>query len=301
MIYGIDVGGTKIETAVFDEKLNKIDSWRVSTPTTDYEIFIKTIAEQVHRADRIFHTIGKVGVGMPGLIDHNNHSLSANIPCANGMNVRANLETILNRKVALENDCRCFALSEATEGAIGASYRRVYGAIIGTGAAGGLCINGQLDIGNNGIMGEYGHVSLPSFLQTKYNLEAMNCGCGLIGCMEYYIAGPGINKLYKMMFNKDIDSLEASRLQSQGDCEAQAVLDCYLDLLGYTFSTIIHNHDPDIIIIGGGISKIRYVMDMLPNSIKPYVFKGVKIPPIVCATFGDSSGGRGAAILAAKS
>jgi N-acetylglucosamine kinase len=300
MIYGIDIGGTKIETAVFDQQLNKLASWRVSTPTADYDLFIKTIAQQVLLADKTYQTTGKVGVGMPGLIDRNQHSLSANIPCANGKNVRESLGNLLNRPVAIENDCRCFALSEATGEAAGASYKRVYGAIIGTGAAGGLCINGQLDIGNNGIMGEYGHTSLPSFLQTKYNLKTMPCGCGLIGCMEYYIAGPGITKLYKIMFNKDITPVEATQLQAQGDSEAQKVLDCYLDLLGYTFSTIIHNHDPDIIVIGGGVSKIQYVMDTLPSRIAPYVFKGVKIPPIVCATFGDASGGRGAAILAAK-
>lgn len=308
--YGIDIGGTKIETAIFNSEFEKLDSWRIATPTQNYSLFIDTIAEQIQKADHILSNkfnfenivIEKipVGIGMPGLIDRHNRSLSANVPCANGKKVQMDVRQKTNRNVAIENDCRCFALSEAASGA-GADYERVYGAIIGTGAAGGLCINGQIDSGHNGIMGEYGHISLPAFLQQKYNLNNIICGCGLLGCMEYFVAGPGLKSLYAHFHNESLETKDIASLVEAKDKKALHVFNCYMDLLGYTFASIVHSHDPDIIVVGGGLSKVDAILHALPNAISPYVFKGAQVPIIERAKFGDASGGRGAAILAAQS
>ncbi|MBO7926864.1 ROK family protein [Pseudoalteromonas sp. K222D] len=296
MIYGIDIGGTKIETAIFNADFEKQQCWRVATPTGDYEQFLCTIVEQVTKADNLCDVQGKVGIGMPGLIDHNEQSLSANVPCATGKNVRQDLQLLLNRDIAIENDCRCFALSEAHQGA-GEGYSRVYGAIIGTGAAGGLCIDGKLDTGRNGIIGEYGHIPIPAFLQKKYDLSLNDCACGFSGCMEYYIAGPGISRLFQLFYQREVSALQFSENLANGDADSLAVFNCYTDLLGYTFSTIIHNHDPDIIVLGGGVSKIAHVVAALPTAVIPYLFKSVVVPAFVVAKFGDASGGRGAAFL----
>jgi N-acetylglucosamine kinase len=300
MIYGIDIGGTKIETALFDGAFDKRQSWRVTTPTVAYDAFLNTIVEQVKKADLICQLKGIIGIGMPGLIDYNEHSLSANIPCANGRNIRADLQVRLNRPIFIENDCRCFALSEAVGGA-GNGFKRVYGAIIGTGAAGGLCINGAIDTGRNGILGEYGHIAMPAFLQQKYGLQSHICGCGMTDCMEWYVAGPGLSRIYQHMHQQSPDAIEINRQFQLNDLQAIDVFACYMDLLGYTFASIIHSHDPDIIVIGGGISKVDHIINNLPGAIKPYTFRDVVLPSIVKAQFGDASGARGAAILAKSS
>lgn len=297
MIYGIDVGGTKIETAIFDYKFVKQTSWRVNTPTHDYAEFLDTLIKQINKADDYIKGVGIIGIGIPGLIDKNGKSLSANIPCANGKSIKSDLTAILGREVVIENDCRCFALSEANGGA-GVDFKRVYGAIIGTGAAGGLCIDAKIDTGANGIVGEYGHIPLPAFFLEKYGLPSVNCGCGLSGCMEYYVSGPGLGRLHAHFFAEDKTSIDIFSLASSEDEKSLKTISCYLDLLGYTFASIVLNHDPDIIVVGGGISKVDIVITMLPDSVKPFLFKGVDAPRIVRAKYGDASGGRGAAILA---
>lgn len=299
MIYGIDVGGTKIEFGIYDSNFKKCDSWRVSTPTDSYSQFLDTLVKLVNAADQTMKTAGKVGLGMPGLIDKNNLSISNNIPCINGKNVQADLQIKLNREVVMENDCRCFALSEAVAGN-GEGFSRVYGAIIGTGAAGGLCINGAIDSGKNHVIGEYGHIALPLFLAKRYDLQPHQCGCGLSGCLEYYIAGPGLSRI-NTHINQDVYSAEELSQKLLTGCEkTKKAFNCYMDILGYAFASIIHHHDPDIIVVGGGVSKIDYVINALPNAIEPYIFKNVELPNIVRAKFGDASGGRGAAILATQ-
>ena len=165
-VYGLDIGGTKIETAIFDNELNLIKSWRIATPTSDYQVFLETLCDLIHQADEFSQTLGHIGIGMPGLINNNGQVLSANVPCATDKFIAQDLEKLLNRPIAIKNDTRCFALSEAN--GAGAQYARVFGAIIGTGAAGGLCIVGKLEQTSLGMAGEYGHIPLPAHLQIKY-------------------------------------------------------------------------------------------------------------------------------------
>lgn len=295
-VYGLDIGGTKIETAIFDDKLNLISCWRVKTPTTNYQEFLSTIHQQVLKADGLSKELCPVGIGMPGLINDQGQVLSANVPCATHKYIAKDLLGLLNRPIAIKNDTRCFALSESNNGA-GEGSSRVFGAIIGTGAAGGLCINGHLENTKLGVAGEYGHIPLSAMLQKKYNLPILTCGCGLIGCVESYIAGPGVTRLYQHFYGQTVSAIQWNENLQKNDVLAQQVLDCYLDILAETFAVLCKLQEPDIIVLGGGISLVDSVIDGLPNKIEQHLFNGFKAPKVVRAKFGDSSGVRGAAIL----
>lgn len=298
-VYGIDIGGTKIETAIFDHNLNLLKSWRIETPTQDYQDFLNTIEQLVEQADNYTDKRGKVGIGMPGLITPKGQALSANIPCASGKYIRDDLCKLLSRPVAIENDTRCFALSEAIQGA-GKGHARVFGAIIGTGAAGGFCLNGQLDITRQGFAGEYGHIPLPADIQAQYQLPLLKCGCGLMACVENYIAGPGISRLYQHFSDERITPEQWVIRLKQHEPHAQKVLDCYLDILGSTFATLAKFLEPDIIILGGGVSLVDEIVDNVGTAIEKYLFAGFHAPMIKRALFGDSSGVRGAGLLGAE-
>ncbi len=297
MIYGLDIGGTKIELAIFNQQLERLECQRVPTPTDSYSEFIDTLADLITQADTKYGIAGAIGVGIPGLVNAEGKSLSANVPCLNNKNVAADLGAKLDRKIAIENDCRCFALSEAVDGA-GKNYTNVYGAILGTGAAGGLSINGKLYFSRQGIAGEYGHLQLPAILQQKYQLPIKKCGCGLHSCFEGYISGPGILYLNKHFGGDSADVPSLVKQWQAGDKVATTAFECYLDLLGASFATIVMSYDPDIIIVGGGVSLIDKVIEQLPHSIEQHLFTNFTAPPIVRAHFGDASGVRGAAILA---
>jgi len=296
MIYGIDIGGTKIEIGVFSSDLILIDSWRTPTPTTDYKEFISTIVDLVNQANLRYSQKGHVGIGMPGIIDKNGLVKSANVACATGKNIIEDLTDALQCFISIGNDCRLFALSESVRGA-GNSYKRVYGAIIGTGAAGGLCIDGHLYNGKSGFAGEYGHMPVSAYLIDKYNLPILDCGCGLKGCYEAYVAGPGLGWLYKHYGSQTKNTHHFVQQLNDNAPIATKTFDCYMNLLGASFVSLVLSYDPDIIVVGGGISKIDSVVEMLPQYVEKHLFSGVDCPPIVRAKYGDSSGVRGAAIL----
>lgn len=296
MIYGVDVGGSKIEIAVFNDDLVFVESWRVATIKEDYQSFIEQIVELVKQADAKYDCIGQVGIGMPGIVNSKQQVLSANVPCANGKIVKVDLTKLLERPIAVENDCRCFALSEARLGA-GKHFQKVFGAIIGTGAGGGFCIDGKLYKSAQGIAGEYGHHPLSALLQQKYNLPILQCGCGLQGCLERYMAGPGLAKLYKHFTSCHLTSEEVVKAMREGDAEAIYAFECYMDLLGSAFANVIKSYDPEIIILGGGMSLIDELLEALPKAIEPHVFSSVSVPKIVRAQYGDASGTLGAALL----
>jgi len=294
--YGLDIGGTKIEIGRFDNQMTLIDSWRVPTPTQNYQEFLSVIAALVSEADQRSGQRGSVGIGMPGIIDKNSQVKSANVNCATGKHLVADLENTLGRSVAVANDCRLFALSESCGGA-GDKLPVVYGAVIGTGAGGGLCVDGHLYKSSNNIAGEYGHLPASGTLLRKYNLPIRQCGCGLLGCSETYIAGPGLGWLYQHFGSgTNNTTIFVSDLRNQNPIAIQT-FKCYMDFLGSAFSTLVLSYDPDMIVIGGGLSKIDEVIDALPIAINKHLFQGVESPIISRAKFGDSSGVRGAAIL----
>lgn len=296
LIYGLDIGGTKIEIGLFSTDLKLIDSWRVATPTDNYDNFIHAIIELINEADLRSAQRGIVGIGMPGILDENNLVKSANVPCATGENIVEDLSKALECQISLGNDCRLFALSESVGGA-GDGHKSVYGAIIGTGAAGGFCIDGHLYNGRNGFAGEYGHLPVSAYLINKYNLPILDCGCGLKGCYESYISGPGLGWIYNYYGSQTTDTRHFVRKLREGDRIAVTTFNCYMDFLGASFASLVLSYDPDIIVIGGGVSKIDEVIDSLEFHVNKHLFSGVECPPIVKAKYGDSSGVRGAAIL----
>ncbi|MBB1299983.1 ROK family protein [Pseudoalteromonas sp. SR44-8] len=296
-IYGIDIGGSKIELAVFDASLKQLESWRIATPQNSYQDFLNALVGMILSADHKYQCHGAVGIGMPGIVNANQQVLSANVPHATGKNAAQDLAQLINRPVAIENDCRCFALSEARS-SVGLQHTRVFGAILGTGAGGGLCIDGQLYKSAQGIAGEYGHYALSAVLQQKYQLPILKCGCGLTGCIESYIAGPGLARIYQHFSGEVLTTFEIVEGLRKGDVFCQQSFACYLDLIGSTFAAIIMAYDPEVIVVGGGMSLVDELMSKLEDAIVPYVFADIRVPKIVLAEFGDASGARGAAILA---
>lgn len=299
MIHALDIGGSKIEIAVFGHGLEVEDRWRTATPTRDYGQFLDTVTALVADADVRFGNGCAIGLGLPGLVDADGRSFCANVPCATGQMVAADLADRLARPVAVENDCRCFALSEAIGGA-GAGCRRVFGAILGTGAAGGLVVDGTLQHGAQGIAGEYGHIQLPAALAAQWGLPLWRCGCGLPACVESYVSGPGLVSLARHFGVTAHAVPELAAAWREGDAAAVRTLECFLDIVGATFATVAMMVDPDILVLGGGLSLLDEVVEGLPPAIARHLFAGFEAPRIARARFGDSSGVRGAAILAER-
>ena len=297
MYIGLDIGGTKTELGVFSEELERLYTARIATIKESYTDFLSSIVQLVISADKACGLGKAIGVGMPGLRDKAGLTLSANIPAANARNVLDDLTAQLNRTAVMENDCRCFALSEACYGA-GEGYASVYGAVLGTGAAGGFVVGGKLIPAAQGIAGEYGHQALPAHLREKYNLPIIQCGCGLTGCLENYITGPGLTALHSHLGGESLLPPAIMSIANQGDTIAGKTRDCHLDLLGYSIATLILNYDPHVIVMGGGMSLIGGIIEKLPLAIGCHLFDRFSAPPIKLAKYGDASGARGAAILA---
>ena len=295
-LYGIDIGGTKIEIGIFSSELELIDTWRIATPTNGYVRFIDAITDLVKEADLRYAQKGILGIGMPGIIDKNGLVKSSNIPCATGHNITSDLKHTLGKDITIGNDCRLFSLSEAIGGS-GNNYAKVYGAIIGTGAAGGFCLDGKVYNGRSGFAGEYGHIPVSAYLIDKFKLPIFDCGCGLTGCYESYVSGPGLGRIYEHFGSQTNSTYHFVQQLNDGDRIATTTFECYMNLLGASFVSIILSYDPEIIVVGGGISKIDKVIEMLPYYVEQHLFNGVECPAIQRAKYGDSSGVRGAAIL----
>lgn len=299
MQYGFDIGGTKIEIVAFDDSYNELFKTRKPTPTDNYDAFLDTLVELVHEADEFLGCESQVGIGMPGVIDKQSGALlSSNIPAASGRNIGADLSLKLSRKAALENDCKCFAYSEANGGSA-AGYQSVFGAILGTGVGGGLCFEGRLIRGHNGIAGEWGHSPLPAMFVEKYQLPIRACGCGKQGCIEQYISGGGLAYLYQFCSGEEVATVEVIARLRQGDQQAQRAFSMFLDILGASLAAVIHTYDPDAIVFGGGLSKVSELYSELPDYLQSHLLKGVKMPMLLAPKYGDSSGVRGAAMMAA--
>lgn len=297
MIYGIDVGGTKIEFVVFDDDLTPSEPVRIDTPADDYPRFLHVLSDLVERADERLGERPRIGIGMPGLKDGEGRALCANLPGVTSHCVASDIADRIGRPVATLNDTRCFALSEAVGGA-GEGYRVVFGAILGTGAAGGLVIDGRVEDGHRGLAGEYGHLPLSAALQQRYGLALRRCGCGLEACIEGYVAGDGLIELGRH-FGADVpDAKQLADAWRAGDRAATETREAFLDILGCAFANLTKLCDPDVIVMGGGLSLIDEVIELLPRAIASHMFGGFSPPPVVRARFGDSSGVRGAAILA---
>ena len=296
MHIGIDVGGAKMELAVFDRNLSFLNAWRESTPIDDYSRFLAIVSNMVSRAEEEIGSAASVGIGLPGMIDPRGVTTCPNVPCLTGKNTVADVEASLGRRIGVGNDARNFALSESNGGA-GDGFDRVLGIIIGSGLGGGLCINGKVFSGTNNIAAEWGHMLLPAVLQQRYNLPLRDCGCGASGCIERYFSGPGLMWLYEHLTGRKLDTPVATDVMLRDDNDSKKVADAYINGLATCLSQLLIYYYPDVIVVGGGVSKEAAVLARLPDAFPDAPYAGKKVPEILRAKFGDSSGVRGAAIL----
>jgi predicted NBD/HSP70 family sugar kinase len=291
---GLDIGGTKIETQVFDTDWSVQRANRVKTPTT-YGALIDAITEQIDATAGNDPSV-PVGIGCAGLLNpETGVAFTANLP-ATGHKLIDDICDRVPQQAVWINDCRAMTLSEAVFGA-GRDGQTVVGLILGTGIGGGVAVNGKLLPGWSGTGGEFGHISAPAHLVQANELSIHTCGCGKIGCIETYIAGPGLTRLVRAVSGQDLTPLEIAeaRTQDEGVANAWAL---WCDLVGDLIVTISHNVDPDIVVLGGGLSKIANVTDDLQKAVSAAQFPGYRVPEIRLAEGGDASGARGAAFQA---
>lgn len=299
MLYGLDIGGTKMELVVYDHNQEKIYSKRVDTPTDNYEAFKHTILTLVVEADTSLDTQGFVGIGIPGLIEPDtSKALVANIPCANGRNLQADLESILNRPVKIENDANCFTLSEAIGGA-GEGFDSVFGVILGTGCGGGLYLKHKLYTGRNNLAGEWGHTPLPfhALELGGSDFPVLDCGCGLRGCLDNYLSGRGLESIYQHYADEHRSGKEIVQRYRHHDEQAGQAVKLYAELLACGLGSMTNVLDPGVIVLGGGLSNFDELYDIVPALMKKYTLKIASLPEIRKARFGDAGGARGAAML----
>ncbi len=304
MRIGVDLGGTKIEAIALDHTGETLTRRRVDTPESDYTGIVGAVANLVLQLETETGKTGSVGVGLPGAIAPGTGLLkNANSVCLNGKPLQADLEAALQRPVRLANDADCFALSEATDGAA-AGAAVVFGVIVGTGTGGGVVVRGQLLSGPNAIAGEWGHNPLP--WPQPEELPGPPCYCGKFGCIETFLSGPGLALDHETVTGEKLDAasivaLSENRTQ-QGYVAAEATLQRYERRMAKALASVINLLDPDVIVLGGGLSNIRRLYDAVPELWGEYVFSaGVGgeavrtrlLPP----KHGDSSGVRGAAWL----
>ena len=291
MRIGIDLGGTKIEGLALDDSGRELARYRIPTPQHDYAATLAAIASVVRTLETQTSQTGTVGAGIPGSIRANGLVKNANSTWLNGHPLQLDLSRELNREVRVANDANCLAVSEATDGAA-QGKRVVFAVILGTGCGGGIAFEGRVHPGPNGVAGEWGHNPLP--WPTHAEQPGPPCYCGKSGCLESWLSGPAIARDFHQATGLTLTAREIAAAQ---DPAATAAIDRVLDRLGRGLAAVVNLLDPDIIVIGGGVSQIQRLYAGLPNHIQPHVFGGDFDTPIVPARFGDSSGVRGAAWL----
>ncbi len=295
MRIGIDLGGTKIEGVALDETGEISARRRVSTPQGDYDGTVRAIAEVVRHLEGELGSRGSVGLGMPGIISPASGLVkNANSVCLNGRSFDRDLEAALKRPLRVENDANCFALSEASDGAA-AGRPCVFGVILGTGTGGGVVVNGRVVRGRNAVGGEWGHNPLP--WPDPAELPGVECYCGLRGCIETWLSGPGLARDYQRGTGGSEDAVVVVDRALSGDPAAVSCLDRYVHRLARALATIINVLDPDAIVLGGGLSRIERLYTDVPRLWSRFVFSDRVDTELLPPKFGDSSGVRGAARL----
>jgi len=292
---GIDLGGTKIEVIALDRAGRELLRHRVATPQGDYAATIATAARLVAEAERALGGRGSVGFGTPGSLSRASGRLrGSNSVCLNGQPIRDDLAAALGREVRIANDANCFALSEATDGA-GAGARVVFGVILGTGVGGGIVVAGAVLEGPNGIAGEWGHNPLP--WPRDDERPGPPCYCGRAGCIETWLCGPGFERDHRQAAGAALTVPAVVARAAAGDAACSATLGRYEDRLARALAHVINLLDPDVIVLGGGMSNIDRLYDRVPALWGQWVFSDRVDTRLVRHRHGDSSGVRGAAWL----
>ncbi|MHB2208782.1 ROK family protein [Methylobacterium sp. CM6257] len=292
---GIDLGGTKIAGIVLDHDGATLAEARVAAPRGDYRATVEAVAGLVLRLEAEAGAPCTVGIGMPGsLSPATGFVRNANSHWLNGRPFGVDLAQRLERPLRIENDANCLAVSEAIDGA-GARARVVWAVILGTGVGSGIAIDGRVLTGRNGIAGEWGHGPLPYPHDDERPGPA--CYCGRRGCVETWLSGPGLAADHARRHGGSHTAEAIVAFARSGDPDARGTLASHLDRLGRAAAQVVNLLDPDVIVIGGGLSRIPELIAGLPGAIAPHVFSDAFATPVRASLHGDASGVRGAAWL----
>ena len=295
MRLGVDLGGSKIEIVGLAADGRELLRRRIATPQGDYRATLTAIAGLAAEAEAELGQTGSVGIGIPGAESLRSGLIkNANSTCLIGQPLRHDLQTLLRREVRLANDANCFALSEAIDGA-GRDVETVFGVILGTGVGGGIVIRRQVLVGANAIAGEWGHNPLPQLAAADQ--PAPDCYCGHRGCIETYLSGPGLTADHARHTAETLDAASIECRAAAGDAACEATLRRYEDRLGRALAGVINILDPQVIVLGGGLSNMQRLYRHLPACCAPYVFSDAVDTRFLPPVHGDSSGVRGAAWL----
>jgi fructokinase len=293
MRIGIDLGGTKIAGIALGDDGESLWSERVASPSGDYARLVEAIAGLIARAEQAVGRRGSVGIGIPGAVDPTTGLVkNANTTVLIGKPFDRDMAARLGRPVRLANDANCLVQSEASDGAA-AGAGLAFGVILGTGVGGGLAFHGRLREGPNAIAGEWGHNPLP--WPSLDEIPGPHCWCGHWGCLETWIAGPALARACDGPDAHDASTIPARA--AVGDSQAQAALDHHADRLARGLAHVVNLLDPDVIVLGGGLSNMDHLYAVLPPLVRRYVFSDFVQTLIVRNKHGDSSGVRGAAWL----
>lgn len=292
MRIGIDLGGTKIEGVVMDHQSTIIERLRVATPQNDYHATLHAIVGLVHHLEQN-RPACSVGIGHPGSLSPASGLMrNANSTCLNGKPVKDDLEALLQREIRLANDANCFALSEAVDGAA-ANYSSVFGVIIGTGCGGGLIVNKSIPKSANGISGEWGHNPLPWPRDDWSEIPGPLCWHGLNGCVETWLSGPALSRDH----GENISAYQIKVNAENGCKRAEESLRRYEHRLARCLAALINVFDPEVIVLGGGVSNLQRLYSNVPQLWDEWVFSDGCNTQLLSAKHGDASGVRGAAWL----
>ena len=291
---GIDLGGTKTEVLVLNQDLQSVYRKRVDTPADNYDRILQMIGDLVFQAETKLEAKTQVGIGTPGAVSPRSGLLrNSNTVCMNGKPLLADIEKLLRRSVKIQNDANCFALSEALVGA-GKGYPVVFGVILGTGAGGGLVIDQTLLTGPHAISGEWGHNPLPWRNESD---GSPACFCGKSGCIETFVSGSGLESEYQRRYARILSSRQIAQGASEGLENCVQAMEFYFDQLARALAHVVNIVDPDVIVLGGGMSNIEEIYRQLPSRMGHYVFSDYFATPVIPAERGDASGVFGAAML----
>ncbi len=295
MRIGVDVGGTKLEAAILDQGSRIVSRRRIPTPDGDYEAALAAIVNLVTAIEADFGGTHSVGLGIPGTIS----PVSGRIKNAynspfNGHAFDKDLEDRLGRPIRMMNDANCFALSEARDGAA-AGADTVFGAIIGTGCGGGIVIDGKPLTGHNAIAGEWGHNPLP--WPESGESPGLDCQCGRRGCIETFISGTGLTRQHAAATGRQMTAEEIVAAAESGDTDSEQSLARYETRLARGLAAVINLIDPDVIVLGGGMSNLARLYRTIPEMWSQWIFSDHVETRLLAPEYGDSSGVRGAAWL----
>ncbi len=301
MRIGIDLGGTKIEGILLSATGDVAEKIRIDTPGGNYSDTVEALcglAQLLQKKSGAQHS--SIGIGTPGALSPANEDnvelmKNCNSICLNGEPLKADIEKRLGHEVRVENDANCFALSEACYGA-GMSARTVFGVILGTGTGGGIVVDKRLHTGPNRIAGEWGHSCIPISVRELMGLDRQ-CYCGRQNCNETVLSGRGIKQTHLERTGIELKATEIAGLADGGDASALDTLQIYCKQLARCLSTVVNLIDPDMIVLGGGLSNIEQLYTQVPQQMREHVFTDNMLTKLSAPKFGDASGAIGAACL----